>query len=334
MPRMISEKNSPYRSGSSTPIVCVSPVLRLRAALSGTYRSRSATPRMRSRVASETLPCPLITRDTVAVDTCASRATSLRVTPIPSPGQRASVYIQHGSACLNASRSVLLQPGLSRNGPARRAVARVMLRLRIEPLAMRGAICCGAIRHARSPVGRWPGTDGRSIVMAMILGMSTAAFTLLHVVISLIAIACGVVVAIGLWRAQRLPGWTAVFLVTTIATSVTGFLFHSKSFGAPHVVGVISLVILAIALIAFYGYRLAGAWRWIYVAGALAAFYLNVFVAVVQAFQKLPFLRALAPTGSEPPFAVAQLLVLAGFIALGIIAARRFHPSEPAPAQG
>ena len=168
----------------------------------------------------------------------------------------------------------------------------------------------------------------------MILGMSTGAFTLLHVAISLIAIACGVVVTIGMWRAQRVPLWTAVFLVTTIATSVTGFLFHSKSFGPPHVVGVISLLILALALVALYGYRLTGAWRWIYVAGALAAFYLNVFVAVVQAFQKLPFLNALAPKGSEPPFAITQLLVLAGFIALGVIAARRFHPGEPALAQG
>jgi hypothetical protein len=168
----------------------------------------------------------------------------------------------------------------------------------------------------------------------MILGMSTEAFTLLHVVISLIAIASGVVVTIGMWRAQKLQGWSAVFLATTIATSVTGFLFHSKSFGAPHVVGVISLVILAVALIALYGYRLAGAWRWIYVAGALAAFYLNVFVAVVQAFQKLPFLRALAPKGSEPPFALTQLLVLAGFIALGVVAARRFHPAAPVPAPG
>ena len=131
-----------------------------------------------------------------------------------------------------------------------------------------------------------------------------------------------------------MPGWSAVFLATTIATSVTGFLFHSKSFGAPHVVGLISLVILALALIALYGYRLAGAWRSIYVASALAAFYLNVFVAVVQAFQKLPFLRALAPTGSEPPFAVTQLLVLAGFVALGVVAARRFHPGAPAPAPG
>ena len=168
----------------------------------------------------------------------------------------------------------------------------------------------------------------------MILGMSTGAFTLLHVAISLIAIAFGVLVTIGMWRAQRVPLWTAVFLVTTIATSVTGFLFHSKSFGPPHVVGVISLVILALALVALYGYRLTGAWRWIYVASALAAFYLNVFVAVVQAFQKLPFLNALAPKGSEPPFAVTQLVVLAGFIALGVIAARRFHPGEPAPAQG
>ena len=168
----------------------------------------------------------------------------------------------------------------------------------------------------------------------MILGMSTGAFTLLHVAISLIAIACGVVVTIGMWRAQRVPLWTAVFLVTTVATSVTGFLFHSKSFGPPHVVGVISLLILALALVALYGYRLTGAWRWIYVAGALAAFYLNVFVAVVQAFQKVPFLNALAPKGSEPPFAITQLLVLAGFIALGVIAARRFHPGEPAPVQG
>ena len=168
----------------------------------------------------------------------------------------------------------------------------------------------------------------------MILGMSTETFTLLHVAISLIAIACGVVVTIGLWRARGMPGWTTVFLVTTIATSVTGFFFHSTSFGAPHVVGVISLVILALALIALYGYRLAGAWRWIYVAGALAAFYLNVFVAVAQAFQKLPLLKALAPTGTEPPFAVTQALVLAGFIALGVVAGRRFHPGGPASAQG
>ena len=159
-------------------------------------------------------------------------------------------------------------------------------------------------------------------------------YTIIHVLISLLGIVSGFVVIYGLHTSNLMNGWTSFFLATTVATSVTGFFFHSKSFGAPHVVGVISLVILAITLLALYGYRLAGAWRWIYVAGALAAFYLNVFVAVVQAFQKLPFLRALAPTGSEPPFAVAQLLVLAGFIALGVVAARRFHPGVPAPASG
>lgn len=160
----------------------------------------------------------------------------------------------------------------------------------------------------------------------MVLGMSTATFTLLHVLISLIAIVSGIVVTAGMWRARRLPGWTALFLITTIATSVTGFFFHSKSFGPPHVVGVLSLMILAAAPVALYRYQLAGAWRWIYVATALTAFYLNVFVAVTQAFQKLPFLRALAPNGSEPPFVITQLLVLIGFISLGVVAAKRFHP--------
>jgi hypothetical protein len=166
----------------------------------------------------------------------------------------------------------------------------------------------------------------------MILGMSTASFTLLHVVISLVAIASGAVVARGMWRAQRLPGWTALFLATTIATSATGFLFHSTSFGPPHVVGVISLVILGIALLALYGYQLAGAWRGIYVGCALAALYFNVFVGVVQAFQKVAALNALAPKGSEPPFAITQLLVLAGFLALGFFTIRRFHPARSAPA--
>src|SRR5256885_16930452 len=117
----------------------------------------------------------------------------------------------------------------------------------------------------------------------------------------------GMVATIGLWRAQRMPGWPTVFLVTTIGTSVTGFFFHSKSFGAPHVVGVISLVILALALIALSGYRLARAWRWIYVASALAAFYLNVFVAVVQAVPKPPPLRGLPPPRAEPPLSGTPL---------------------------
>ena len=160
----------------------------------------------------------------------------------------------------------------------------------------------------------------------MILGMSTSTFRTLHVVISLIAIASGAVVLFGMLGGKRPDGWTALFLATTVLTSVTGFFFHSASFGPPQVVGVISLVILAVAIPALYAFHLAGFWRLVYIVGAVMALYLNVFVAVVQAFQKLPFLQPLAPTQSEPPFLVAQLVVLAMFVALGIAAVKRFHP--------
>jgi hypothetical protein len=160
----------------------------------------------------------------------------------------------------------------------------------------------------------------------MILGMSTSTFTLVHVVLSLIGIFSGAVVLFGMFSAKRLNGWTALFLATTVLTSVTGFFFHSVSFGPAHVVGVISLVVLAVAILALYVYRLAGSWRWIYVACAAAALYFNVFVGVVQAFQKLPLLQALAPTQSEPPFIVTQSVVLAIFVVLGIVAVRSFHP--------
>ncbi len=156
--------------------------------------------------------------------------------------------------------------------------------------------------------------------------MSTAAFTQLHVLISLVALLAGAVVLAGLCAAKRLPGWTALFLVTTVATSATGFLFHSLAFGPPHVVGVISLVVLAITIAARYQFGLAGKARWIYVVGAVIAFYLNAFVAVVQAFQKLAFLHPLAPTGSEPPFAIAQALVLVLLAVAGFVAVRKFHP--------
>ncbi len=129
-----------------------------------------------------------------------------------------------------------------------------------------------------------------------------------------------------------MPAMTAIFLVTTAATSVTGFLFPFETFGPPEIVGVLSLVVLAAALAALYLYKLVGAWRWIYVATALAALYLNVFVGVVQTFQKVPFFNALAPTQKEPPFAVAQGIVLIAFIALGIMAARKFRPASPGPA--
>jgi CHASE2 domain-containing sensor protein len=160
----------------------------------------------------------------------------------------------------------------------------------------------------------------------MILGMSTAVFTQFHVLISLVGIVSGLIVAAGLVANKRLPGWTELFLITTIATSATGFLFHSEKFGPPHVIGVISLVILAVAIGARYGMALAGNARWIYVVTALLALYFNVFVAVIQSFQKLAFLHPLAPTGTEPPFAIAQGIVLLAFIGIGTLALKRFHP--------
>jgi hypothetical protein len=163
----------------------------------------------------------------------------------------------------------------------------------------------------------------------MILGMTTATFTLVHVVISLIGIVTGAVVLAEMIAGRRLGGWNAVFLVTTVATSVSGFFFHSASFGPPHVVGLISLVVLAVALMAFYGRHLAGFWRAIYVVAAVLALYLNVFVGVVQDFQKLPSLEALAPTQTEPPFLVAQSMVLGAFVILGFLAVRRFQPGWP-----
>ena len=159
----------------------------------------------------------------------------------------------------------------------------------------------------------------------MILGLSTATFTSVHVALSLIGIVSGVIVLYGMVRATRLDGWTALFLATTVLTSVTAFFFPSTSFGPAHVVGVLSLVVLAAAIVALYFFRLAGPWRWIYIVGAVLALYLNVFVAVVQAFQKLPRLAALAPTQSEPPFLIAQLVVMAIFIVLGVVAVKRFH---------
>jgi hypothetical protein len=163
----------------------------------------------------------------------------------------------------------------------------------------------------------------------MILGMSLETFTLVHVILSLVGIASGLVVVFGMLGASRMEGLTALFLATTVLTSVTGFLFPSP-FMASHVVGIISLAFLAAAIVALYVCRLAGPWRWIYVVGAVVALYLNVFVAVVQAFRKLAFLQPLAPTQSEPPFVVAQLVVMAVFVVLGIIAARKFHPAKAA----
>ncbi len=162
----------------------------------------------------------------------------------------------------------------------------------------------------------------------MILGISTSTFTLVHVILSLIGIVSGIIVLLGMLSAKRRDGWTALFLATTVLTSVTGFFFPSDHLLPSHIVGIISLVVLAVAILALYVYRLAGSWRWIYVAGAVLALYLNVFVGIVQAFQKLPFLRPLAPTQSEPPFLATQLIVMAAFVVLGIVAVWTFHPKS------
>jgi hypothetical protein len=147
-----------------------------------------------------------------------------------------------------------------------------------------------------------------------------------HVLVSLIGIVSGLVVLYGLLTGRPFGAWTALFLAATVVTSVTGFPLPPFGLTPGRVLGVISLVLLALAVAALYGFRLAGAWRWIYVGSAIAALYLNVFVGVVQSFQKLAFLRPLAPTQSEPPFLIAQLVVLVVFIALGVLAVMRFHP--------
>ena len=161
----------------------------------------------------------------------------------------------------------------------------------------------------------------------MIIGLSIQNFTLLHVAITLVAIASGLIVLFGMLGAHRLPGWTALFLATTVLTSVTGFMFPIHGFTPALGVGTISLVILAIALLALYSKHLAGPWRWIYVATAVTALWFNVFVLIAQSFQKLPALQALAPTQSEPPFLIAQGVALAAFLVLGVLAASRFRPA-------
>jgi hypothetical protein len=174
----------------------------------------------------------------------------------------------------------------------------------------------------------------------MILGMSLATFTQLHVIISLIAIASGIVVVFAMLGAKRMAGLTALFLVTTVLTSVTGFMFDTPA-DAPRVVGsldpakvigLISLLVLALAILGLYTYKLAGPWRGTYVVSSVIALYFNCFVLVVQSFQKIPFFHALAPTQKEPPFAVAQGVLLILFIGLGVAAFRKFRPQLMAPA--
>jgi hypothetical protein len=149
----------------------------------------------------------------------------------------------------------------------------------------------------------------------------------IHVALSLIEMPVGFVVVYGLLHGRAYGGWTALFLVLAILTSLTGFPLAPFGFDPPRAVGVASLVLLAIAVAALYAFGLRGAWRWIYVVTAIAALYLDVFVGVFQAFLKVPNLHDLAPTQSEPPFAIAQGVVLLIFVALGIFTVKRFHPA-------
>jgi hypothetical protein len=159
----------------------------------------------------------------------------------------------------------------------------------------------------------------------MVFGMTLATYTLVHVVLSLIGIAAGLVVMYGLLTGKGLDGWTGLFLATTLATTVTGYGFPVDHLLPSHIVGFVSLGALAAAIAARYSFHLSGGWRRTYVLGAVLGLYLNVFVAVVQSFEKISALHALAPTQSEPPFAIAQLLVLAIFIVVGVLAWKRFR---------
>jgi hypothetical protein len=165
----------------------------------------------------------------------------------------------------------------------------------------------------------------------MILGMSLSTFTTVHVIISLIGIAAGIIVMFGMLGSNRMPGLTAIFLLFTILTSATGFLIPplvSDKLLPSHIIGALSLVLLAVACFALYGQKLSGGWRWIYVLTALISLYLNVFVLVIQSFLKVPALHALAPSvpPSEPPFAIVQGIVLVFFVIVIIGALRRYRP--------
>ena len=146
-----------------------------------------------------------------------------------------------------------------------------------------------------------------------------------HVVVSLVGIAAGLVVLAGLVANKRLEGWTLIFLATTLATSVTGFLFPVQQILPSHIVGAISIVVLALAIVAKYGKHLAGSWLWIYVVTAVTALYLNVFVLVVQLFLKVEALAVIAPTQQDPPFIIAQSVVLSLFVIAGIVSVLRFR---------
>ena len=159
----------------------------------------------------------------------------------------------------------------------------------------------------------------------MIWGMSIATFTAVHVALSLIGIGAGLVVLYGMLGGKLYGRSNGLFLLTTILTSMTGFGFPFEHLLPSHKVGIVSLVLLLIALIALYGAHLSGRWRATYVVTAVMALWLNAFVLVAQLFLKVPSLHALAPNGKEPPFAIAQLVLMVIFVVLGVKAVKRFR---------
>lgn len=158
----------------------------------------------------------------------------------------------------------------------------------------------------------------------MIFGMTPLLFV--HVLISLISIVTGLIVLFGMLKNDRMNGMTLIFLLFTAATTITGFVLPLHGLTPPVILGIVSLVVLAPTFAARYAFGMRGAWRWIYVVGAVIALYLNCFVLVVQSFLKIPALNALAPTGSEPPFAIVQGVVLLFFFVMGYLAVKRFRP--------
>ncbi|MGC1614557.1 MAG: hypothetical protein WA736_07730 [Candidatus Acidiferrum sp.] len=160
----------------------------------------------------------------------------------------------------------------------------------------------------------------------MIFGMT--AFTFFHVLLSLIGILTGFIAVFGMIAGRRLNGWTAIFLTTTALTSITGFLFPFHKVTPGIILGIISLVVLAVAIPARYVKHLEGAWRKTYAITATIALYLNVFVLIAQLFMKVPALHALAPNGNEPPFLISEVVVMVVFIILAIAAAIKFQPES------
>jgi hypothetical protein len=186
----------------------------------------------------------------------------------------------------------------------------------------------------RHNAGAWPVPDAlvkscaglRKNEGVMVLGIGLSTYTIIHVIISLIGIVTGFVVIFGMTGNHRLNGWTFWFLLFTVLTSLTGFGFPFDHLLPSHIVGIISLVVLLIAIVARYSFGLDGPWRWIFIVTAVVAQWFNLFVLVVQSFQKIDFLRVMAPTQSEPPFQIAQGAVLIVMIVLAAAALRKFHP--------